>query len=96
MTVYVDDMRRPQTVGRVRGSWSHLFADTREELHAFAAQLGQKRSWFQDHPTRWHYDVTDSVRARALALGAQPMAYPREVGAFFAARSRAARAENPS
>jgi hypothetical protein len=32
------------------------------------------------------------VRARALLLGAQPMSYPREVGQFFAARSRDAAA----
>lgn len=32
MTVYVDDMRRPATVGRISARWSHLTADTREEL----------------------------------------------------------------
>lgn len=86
MTVYVDDMCRPVRVGRIPGRWSHLFADERDELHEFAVRLGLKRSWFQDHPTRWHYDVTDAVRAHALKLGAQPMSYPREVGMFFAAR----------
>jgi hypothetical protein len=73
MTVYVDDARIPARVGRWDSSWSHLFADTQDELHAFAARLGLRRSWFQD-PTvtgkplaakpgsraaeNWHYDVT--------------------------------------
>ena len=48
MTVYVDDARIPARVGRWDSSWSHLFADTQDELHAFAARLGLRRSWFQD------------------------------------------------
>lgn len=48
MTVYVDDFRILTTVGRVRGRWSHLIADTEDELHAFAARLGLRRAWFQD------------------------------------------------
>ncbi len=73
MTVYVDDARIPAKVGKLERCWSHLMADTPEELHAFAAQLGLKRSWFQDHRPFWHYDVTDGMRQRALALGAQPV-----------------------
>lgn len=54
MTVYVDDFRVPARVGRINARWSHL-----------------RRAWFQDKPRgAWHYDVTDSMRARALALGA--------------------------
>lgn len=48
MTVYVDDALIPARVGRFTSRWSHLFADTRDELHQFAEQLGLKRSWFQD------------------------------------------------
>lgn len=73
MTVYVDDARIPAKVGNLDRRWSHLMADTPEELHAFAAQLGLKRAWFQDHRPYWHYDVTDGLRQRALALGAQPV-----------------------
>lgn len=47
MTVYIDDMRRPARVGRLNAVWSHLMADTDDELHAFAARLGLRRSW---HP----------------------------------------------
>lgn len=89
MTVYVDDMRLPARVGRISGRWSHLTADTRDELHTFAAHLGLKRAWFQD-PTlngkstitpnpgspivgTWHYDVTDSMRTKAIRRGAVPI-----------------------
>lgn len=87
MTVYVDDMCRKATVGPVVGRWSHLFADDRDELHAFAHRLGLRIEWFQDHPTRWHYDVIESVRREAIRRGAQTMQYPVEVGRFFAARA---------
>lgn len=88
MTVYVDDALIPARVGRWDSRWSHLIADTREELHAFAAKLGLNRRWFQD-PCRpgkalvaepgsraaenWHYDLTESKRRQAIALGAQPL-----------------------
>ena len=79
MAVYVDDARIPARVGRIRARWSHLFADSQDELHAFAASIGLKRAWFQPgkpiggKPSRlWHYDVTDAMRARAIAAGAQP------------------------
>jgi len=29
-----------------------------EELHFFAAQVGLRREWFQDHPRHPHYDLT--------------------------------------
>jgi hypothetical protein len=81
MTVYVDDARIPAQVGSLRGRWSHLSADTKEELHAFAARIGLRRAWFQDKPNpftggpgvHWHYDITDSKRRAALAAGAQPI-----------------------
>jgi hypothetical protein len=78
MTVYVDNARIPARVGRINGRWSHLTADTKDELHAFAARIGLRRAWFQDKPDRfggpgvhWHYDVTDTRRAAAIAAGAQ-------------------------
>lgn len=76
MTVYVDDMRMPARVGRLQAHWSHLMADTDEELHAFAARLGLKCSWHQKPGTAIsHYDVTDSRRQEALRLGAVPIGY---------------------
>lgn len=74
MTVYVDDFRIPARVGRLSARWSHLTADTRDELHEFAARLGMRRSWFQDKGDgRWHYDVTDPKREQAIRLGATPV-----------------------
>jgi Protein of unknown function (DUF4031) len=83
MTVYVDDAAIEAQVGRYRSRWSHLTADSREELHAFAARLGLRRSWFQPGNTSglgrpgsfsaeaWHYDVTAGKRMQAIRLGAQ-------------------------
>ena len=48
----------------------HLSADTLDELHAFAARIGMKRSWFQDHPIMPHYDLTPARREAALRAGA--------------------------
>lgn len=100
MTVYVDDARIPARVGRLSSTWSHLFADTEDELHAFAARLGLRRSWFQD-PTKtgkpfkakpgsraaqnWHYDVTEGKRRQAVALGAVEVSW-REAVAIIDAR----------
>ncbi|MEA2453958.1 MAG: hypothetical protein QOI45_220 [Thermoleophilaceae bacterium] len=56
--------------------WCHLTADSPEELHEFAAQLGLLRQWFQTKPTRpWtdHYDLPEEVRVQAIACGAQPL-----------------------
>lgn len=94
MTVYVDDMRMRATVGRLAARWSHLMADTDEELHTFAAALGLRRSWAQ-YPGTWksHYDVTDSKRAQAISLGARPIAY---AGAEAAALLQRRRAQEPA
>jgi uncharacterized protein DUF4031 len=83
MTVYVDNARILATVGRHISRWSHLTADTKDELHDFAARLGLRRSYFQTcKATRWcppetcphwHYDLTASKREQALRIGAQPM-----------------------
>ncbi|MEU0497967.1 DUF4031 domain-containing protein [Mycobacterium sp. NPDC006124] len=104
MTVYVDDARIPARVGRLSSIWSHLFADSPEELHDFAVRLGLRRSWFQD-PTKtgkpfrakpgsraaqnWHYDVTEGKRRQAVALGAVEVS-SREAVAIINARHQAA------
>lgn len=81
MTVYVDDMRLPARVGRLKARWSHLVTDNPDltELHTFAASIGLRRSWFQDDRLapgdrgRPHYDVTDTKRRAAIAAGAVPI-----------------------
>lgn len=69
MPVYVDDMRA--NYGRL--VMCHLVADTLEELHAMADQIGVARRWYQGPPvTRHpHYDICLSKRAAAVRAGAQ-------------------------
>jgi hypothetical protein len=63
-----------------------LTADTEDELHAFAAQLGIPRQGFEPGPlvgvqqvsVSWHYTLTAGERDRAVALGAQAIT-PAEV-----------------
>lgn len=75
MTVYVDDAR---ILARVKGGppndarWSHLWADTLEELEAFAAKLGLNPKWLQA-TSMYHYDLVETKRQLALQLGAQPV-----------------------
>ena len=53
--------------------WCHLVADDLEELHDFAAKLGLKRSWFQNHKIQPHYDITEAKRAIAVKMGAKEL-----------------------
>jgi hypothetical protein len=72
MAVYVDDSR----IRWRRREWSHLIADTTEELHAFAAGLGLERTWFHHTPARpWkdHYDIPEAKRQVAIGRGARPI-----------------------
>jgi hypothetical protein len=83
--IYVDDASIPAEVknGSVthNSTWSHMWADTQEELHEFAVgKLGLLRSYFQPgtpiggRPSAfWHYDLASGKRAQALALGAEPV-----------------------
>lgn len=76
--VFVDNMRTGATVKNdvtgknVSGSWSHLTADTDEELHKFAHMIGLRRDYHQPSPpsSRSHYDVTETKRRVAIRLGA--------------------------
>lgn len=82
MAVYVDELvEHPtgaiQPAARRWGNlWCHLFADTAEELHEFAARIGMKRSWFQGHHKQFpHYDIIPSRRKAALKAGAQEVKF---------------------
>ncbi|MGI8593331.1 MAG: DUF4031 domain-containing protein [Solirubrobacteraceae bacterium] len=84
MAVYVDDYR---ILWRGR-EWSHLIADSTEELHGFAARLGRAELRFHHKPARpWkdHYDVPETKRAQAIRLGAKPIT-PREAAQMLRAR----------
>lgn len=67
MAVYVDNMRA--RYGRMM--MCHMLADTEEELHAMALQIGLPRRWHQFAGTpKSHYDTCLSKRALAVSLGA--------------------------
>ena len=92
VTVYLDDWRQPARLGPVDDRWSHLVADTEEELHAFAGRLGMRRAWYQDRsgrPHHAHYDVPERARADAVALGAVEVTW-RQLGRMLRDRRSAA------
>ena len=69
MAVYIDKLRN---WGWRLGPSCHLIADTNEELHAFAAEIGLKRQWFQAKASGPHYDLTAWRRAAVAAVEAAP------------------------
>ncbi len=85
MTCYVDTVRSYPDAGLRFTEYCHLLADTREELHAFAAGLGMPRPAFQDHPWRWHYDLPGALRPQAVASGAREVTV-HDVGAILKRR----------
>ncbi|NBE99623.1 DUF4031 domain-containing protein [Nonomuraea sp. KC401] len=65
MTVLIDPPNWPGPRGLM---WSHLVSDSSlSELHDFALRLGVPERAFD----RDHYDVPETVHARAVSLGAQ-------------------------
>ena len=65
MPVYVDDARISYRGLR----WSHMVADTAEELHRAAEALQIPRARAQDRGRTLHYDLPDAYRERAIELG---------------------------
>lgn len=65
MAVYVDDARIPWRGLR----WSHMVADTAEELHRAAAALGIDRERAQAKGRTLHYDLPDHWRELAIERG---------------------------
>ncbi len=86
MSVYVDILTPCLTSPRWRWPKScHLFAESWSELHDFAARLGLKHSWFQHKPGSLpHYDLNESMRAKAVALGAVELTDRREIVRAYA------------
>lgn len=66
MSVYVDKLR---DWGWKLGPSCHMIADSNEELHEMAKKIGMKREWFQTKSSP-HYDLVESKRKKAIALGA--------------------------
>jgi hypothetical protein len=55
------------------GRWNnggHMLGTDLDELHAMAAKLGLKRSWFQGKTRFAHYDLVASKRLLAINAGA--------------------------
>ena len=76
--IYIDPLRYYER-SHVRGAakrygnyWSHIFADSAKELHAFARKIDLRREYFQPNP-RPHYDVSRHKRQQALDAGARQM-----------------------
>lgn len=65
MSVYVDGASN--AFGRML--MCHMLADTLEELHDMADQIGMKRKWFQPRSFP-HYDLSKSKRKLAIENGA--------------------------
>lgn len=69
MSVYVDPLCRHGGSASFRWAVScHMYADTIEELHAFAAKIGLRREWFQDKAVP-HYDLNERRWAAAVMHG---------------------------
>lgn len=85
MTVYVDDMFKYPMGEFRRMKMSHMMADTDDELHAMAQRIGLKREWFQGD----HYDVSITVRQKAVAAGAVEITL-REMAQFAKMKREAA------
>lgn len=67
MSVYVDDMEAP--FGRM--VMCHMIADTHAELVAMADTIGVPRKWIQQPETaQEHFDISKSMRAKAVKAGA--------------------------
>jgi hypothetical protein len=85
VTSYVDTVRDYPGAGLRHTRFCHLLADTRDELQAMADALGIPRQFFQDHPWRWHHDLPEHLRPRAVELGAREIEL-HEVGALLKRR----------
>jgi hypothetical protein len=96
VTVYVDNMRRRQSINGSRPAyWSHMLADTHEELMSMAAEMGLRPEWLQHPGThREHFDVTDTKRAQAVGFGAVQINYPHDTGRILAAKRAATTEES--
>lgn len=92
MAVFLDSMVDHGTrIGRAGPRWCHMIADSLDELHAAAARIGLRRSWFQTDGSTPHYDI-GSARIRELALIHGAVALDRRafVEAMRVIRARAA------
>lgn len=62
--IYID---RPRSYNHKRKRYSHLIADSIDELHSFASNNGIKRHWFHKD----HYDIREEEFQRLVDCGAK-------------------------
>ena len=72
MAVYVDELKSYPLAKWRHGKACHMIADTVAELKAFAVSIGMREEWFQPKSSP-HFDLTEELRARAVAAGAIEM-----------------------
>ena len=85
VTVYVYRLRGSYPLGQ-RGyrsyepPWFGLTADTEDELHSLAENIGLYRHFYRPRivsgatlPVVGHYDLAEGERDRAVAMGAKPI-----------------------
>lgn len=70
MAIYVDSARRRGVVNGKTGRWSHLLADTTEELLAAAASLGVPQDISASGTASEYIPVDEAARSAALKAGA--------------------------
>lgn len=67
--IYVDRLEFKKPNGKK--FYCHMFADSLEELHAFAEKIGRKRCWFHKSVGGYlHYDLDAVFRQLAIEAGA--------------------------
>jgi uncharacterized membrane protein len=72
VTVFVDDAHLPWRGRR----WSHMVANSAEELHLAAEALGLRREYARDRGRTLHYDLPAEWRQRAIEQGlAEPISW---------------------
>ena len=69
MPVYVDELKSYPLAKWRHGKACHMIADTVAELKTFAVSIGMREEWFQPKSSP-HFDLTENLRARAVAAGA--------------------------
>lgn len=67
MAVYVGTIEYP--FGRM--IMFHMIADSLDELHKMADDIGVQRKWFQNKQGHPHYDICKSKKRSAITFGAK-------------------------
>lgn len=73
MMIIVDNMRLSTRVKAIDAEWSHLTCIPMDlkELLDFGRKIGLKVTWLQIGGSHIHFDVTESMRIRAIHNGAK-------------------------